>query len=65
MKVADGEDEILPVGVIYFFQEFLIDHGGEGFVQTSLESLGRFVGDFDHFLKETKRESIVRLTCDP
>jgi hypothetical protein len=65
VQVADGEDQILPVGVVNLLQEFLVDHGGEGLVETCLKALGRLVGDLDDFLQQAKRESIVRLAGNP
>ena len=50
VQVANSEDKVLPVGVIDFFQELLVDHSGKGFVETGFETFGRLIGDLDHFL---------------
>jgi hypothetical protein len=65
VQVANSEDKVLPVGVIDFFQELLVDHSGKGLVETGFETLRRLIGDLDHFLQQTKRESIVRLASNP
>ena len=56
VQVADGEDEVLPVGVIDLFDEFLVDHCGEGLEKTGLQTLWRFIGNFQHFLEKAQRE---------
>lgn len=65
MQIADCKDKILPVSIIDFFKELLVDHSGECLVKTSFQTFGRFVCYFDDFLQQTKRESIVRLTSYP
>ena len=65
MQVADSEDEVLPVGVVDLFKEFLIDHGGEGFVKTCFQTLRRLIRHFQHFLKKTQRELVMGFTSYP
>lgn len=65
MEVAYGEDQVLPVGVVNLFQELLVDEGGKSLVETSLETLGRFVCHLYHFLQQSQRESVVGLAGNP
>jgi hypothetical protein len=65
VQVADGEDKVFPVGVVHLLQELLVDHRGEGLVETGFETLRGFVGDLDDFLQQAQGESIVRFAGDP
>lgn len=65
MEEANSEDKRTPVGVINLINEFLSNNGGESLIETSLETLRRFIGDLECLLKETKREFRMLFTSNP
>lgn len=65
MQVTNSENEVLPVWIIDLLKELLVDQSCESLVKTCFETLWWLVGDFDDFLQQTERESVVRLTGDP
>ena len=53
MEVANCENEILPVGVINFLQEFLINQSSESLVEASLQTFGRLIRNLENLLEQT------------
>jgi hypothetical protein len=64
MHEADSIDQGSPVSMFNLIHKVLVDDGCESLVKTSLDTLGRFIGDLDTFLQETEREFIGRFASN-
>lgn len=66
MHEAESKDNVSPLFIgLDSFQEVLVDHGGVGTRNTSLDTLWRLSGDLNGHLEQTEREIFVGLASNP